>query len=133
VQGEEVEERHGVAVRVITVGGVAALPVPADERAGLAAAVLAAREAMVNAAVHAGVADLDVFAEVDGPDVVIYVRDRGRGFDLSAIPEDRHGVRGSIIGRMRRAGGRADVQSTPGRGTEVQLRIQAAPGQPAGR
>jgi signal transduction histidine kinase len=49
------------------------------------------------------------------------VRDRGAGFDLAAVDDDRHGVRGSIILRMQRHGGRAEIRSTPGEGTEVRL------------
>jgi signal transduction histidine kinase len=51
------------------------------------------------------------------------VRDRGVGFDLAAIPDSRHGVRDSIRGRLERAGGTAIVTSTPGEGTEVELRV----------
>ena len=51
----------------------------------------------------------------------MYVRDRGAGFDLSTVDDDRHGVRGSIIGRMQRHGGQAEIRSAPGEGTEVEL------------
>ncbi|CAN5329627.1 hypothetical protein BH23ACT9_BH23ACT9_34370 [soil metagenome] len=123
VQAEEVEERYGVAVAVVMVGGAAQLPVEDDERTGLRALVLAAREAMTNAAVHAGVDTVDVFAQTEPDCVAVYVRDRGSGFDLAAVPSDRQGVRGSIIGRMDRAGGSAAVRTRPGSGTEVQLRM----------
>ena len=58
----------------------------------------------------------------------MFIRDRGDGFDLDAIGEDRLGVRESIIGRMRRAGGEARIRSSE-RGTEVQLfmPVQARP------
>ena len=46
----------------------------------------------------------------------MFVRDRGAGFDPDAVPEDRLGVRNSIIDRMQRHGGTAEVRSTPGRG-----------------
>jgi signal transduction histidine kinase len=52
--------------------------------------------------------------------VEIFVRDRGKGFDLEAIEVDRHGVRESIIGRMERAGGTAVIRSSE-TGTEVAL------------
>ena len=51
----------------------------------------------------------------------VFVRDRGVGFDQDAVPDDRHGVRGSIVGRMERYGGKAVVRSRPGAGTEVEL------------
>ena len=119
---EDMEERYGVSVRVVSVGGAADLPVPpADE--GVGALARAAREAMANAAVHAGVDTVDVFAERDGAAVAVWIRDRGIGFDPDDLPADRHGVTGSIRGRMHRAGGSATISSGPSRGTEVALRI----------
>ena len=61
----------------------------------------------------------------------MFVRDRGRGFDPAAVAEDRLGVRDSIVDRMERHGGTAEVRSTPGEGTEVRLSLAARP--PAGR
>ena len=40
-----------------------------------------------------------------------------------ADPEDRYGVRGSILNRMTRHGGRASIRSHPGDGTEVRLEV----------
>ncbi len=80
----------------------------------------AAREAMLNAARHAG-GDVSVYIEGTPASVDVYVRDRGTGFDLDAVPVDRLGVRESIIGRMRRVGGSATVRPTE-TGTEVHLR-----------
>lgn len=81
----------------------------------------AAREAMLNAARHAG-GDVSVYIESGGGSVDVFVRDRGPGFDIDALPEGRLGVRESIIGRMRRAGGRATVTSR-GTGTEIHLTV----------
>ena len=53
----------------------------------------------------------------------MFVRDRGRGFDPAAVAEDRYGVRHSIIDRMQRHGGTAEIRSTPGEGTEVRLHL----------
>ena len=50
-----------------------------------------------------------------------YVRDRGPGFDLEAIPADRRGVRDSIVARMVRHGGHASIRTAPGGGCEVRL------------
>jgi len=110
----QIEDSFGVPVEVIAVGD---LELP--DAAG--ALVQAAREAMSNAARHSGAAKVDVYVEVAGPAADVFVRDRGRGFDLDAIPADRAGVRHSIIGRMERHGGRATLRSTPGRGTEIIL------------
>ena len=64
---------------------------------------------------------MDLYAEVAQDRVEVFVRDRGRGFDLAAVPQDRQGVRGSVVGRMERHGGSAEVRTSPGAGTEVRL------------
>ncbi|GAA4370571.1 ATP-binding protein [Agromyces bauzanensis] len=85
----------------------------------------AAREAMLNAARHAG-GEVSVYVESRPDAVEVFVRDRGPGFRLAAVPGDRLGVRESIIGRMRRAGGSATVRpGAGGVGTEVRLRFPA--------
>ena len=110
----EVEDGHGVPVEVVTVGDTAAT----DRMRPL---VLAAREAMVNAAKHSGADQVDVFAEMGDATAEVFVRDRGRGFEQEAVPDDRLGVRNSILDRMHRHGGTADVRTRPGEGTEVRL------------
>jgi signal transduction histidine kinase len=66
---------------------------------------------------------VDVFAEADPHTVTVFVRDRGQGFDMTAVPDDRMGVRHSVIGRMERHGGHATVKTAPGEGTEVRLEM----------
>ncbi|WP_236567663.1 MULTISPECIES: ATP-binding protein [unclassified Nocardiopsis] len=116
----EVEEQHGVPIEVVCVGDC-----PMDD--GLAAMLRAAREAMVNASKYAGTDAVSVFGEVDREEVLVFVRDRGAGFDMDDIPEDRMGVRGSILGRMERHGGTARIRTSPGEGTEVQLCMPRIP------
>ncbi|MER5711899.1 PspC domain-containing protein [Streptomyces sp. NPDC042898] len=118
----EVEDKHGVPLEVVVVGDC-----PLDEK--LTAQMQAAREAMVNAAKYGGEGGaVQVFAEVEGRTVFVSVRDRGPGFDLDAVPEDRMGVRESIIGRMQRNGGSARLRSVPDGGTEVELEMERADG-----
>ncbi len=112
----EVEDAHGVQIEVVCVGDC-----PLDEH--LTAQLQAAREAMVNAAKYAGAAPISVYAEVEEHQVTIFIRDRGPGFDLDAVPADRLGVRESIVGRMRRNGGAATVRASAETGTEVQLEM----------
>jgi signal transduction histidine kinase len=114
---EEVEHAHGVPVEVVAVGD-ASLDDP-----GIAV-VAAAREAMQNAAKFGGDGPVDVYAEVGDERIQVFVRDRGPGFDPGAVPEDRRGVRESIVGRMERHGGRAEIRSEPGAGTEVELVLE---------
>ena len=84
----EVEDTYALTVRPVVVGGDR----PLDD--DLRALVLAAREAMVNAAKHAGVDEVSVYAEVEPDEVNVFVRDRGAGFDPDAVPADRHGLAG---------------------------------------
>jgi signal transduction histidine kinase len=112
----EVETLTGGSVEVVAVGDC-----PLDERAG--AVVGAAREAMLNAAKFAGEASVSVYAELSDEHIEVFVRDRGAGFDLAAVPRARRGVRESIVGRMRRAGGRAAVRSLSSGGTEVEITV----------
>ena len=110
----EVEDAYVVQVESVVVGDA-----DVDDRLG--ALVQATREALVNAAKHAGVDTISLYAEVEPEEVTVFVRDRGAGFDPDQVRDDRHGVRGSIVGRMQRHGGTAAVRSRPGAGTEVEL------------
>ena len=112
----EVEDERGVPVDVVVVGDC-------DTSDQVQALVRAVREAIVNAAKHSGADKIDVYAEVDDDRVEVFVRDRGQGFDLDDVGEDRMGVKGSILDRMERHGGKASVRSRPGEGTEVRLEI----------
>jgi signal transduction histidine kinase len=91
---------------------------PVDDR--LRALLAAAREATMNAAKHAGVAEVAVFGEVTEHGVSVFVRDRGTGFDTNAASDGR-GIPDSILARMDRHGGLASIRSEPGKGTEVIL------------
>jgi signal transduction histidine kinase len=113
----EVEDERGIPVELVVVGD-------AEPSEAVQALVRAAREALVNAAKHSGADKIDVYAEVTDDLVEVFVRDRGRGFDLDAVPEDRMGVRGSILNRVARHGGKATIRSRPGDGTEVRLEIR---------
>ncbi|GAA2526056.1 ATP-binding protein [Pilimelia columellifera subsp. columellifera] len=120
----EVEDTYAVTVETVAVGDRAV-----DE--AVAALVAAAREAVVNAARHAQVTAVSVYAEVEPQQISVFVRDRGVGFDLDGIDESRHGVHGSIIGRMARHGGRAEIRAAPGEGTEVRLTMPVRASGPA--
>jgi phage shock protein PspC (stress-responsive transcriptional regulator)/anti-sigma regulatory factor (Ser/Thr protein kinase) len=115
----EVEDTYAIAVETVIVGDRAV-----DER--IAALVAAAREALVNAARHAEVSTISLYAEVEEDQASVFVRDRGVGFDPSTVDDKRHGVRGSILGRMERHGGQGEIRSKPGDGTEVRLTMPMA-------
>ena len=113
---QDVEARYGIPVEVVTVGDC-----ELDENQN--ALLAAAREATVNAAKWSGASVISLFAEVEPNSVSLVVRDRGKGFDPSAVPEDRKGLAESVHGRMTRRGGTADVVSGVGEGTKVTLKM----------
>jgi signal transduction histidine kinase/phage shock protein PspC (stress-responsive transcriptional regulator) len=115
----EVEADHALTVDPVVVGDA-----PIDE--ALAALGAATREALVNAAKHAGVTSADLYTEVTPERVAVFVRDRGKGFEPDTVPDDRRGLRDSVRGRLDRLGGTALVRSAPGEGTEVELVLPRA-------
>jgi signal transduction histidine kinase len=110
----DVELTHGVAIDVVQVGDA-----PLD--APLVTLTEAVREALVNAAKHSGTSAISLYAEVDAKTATVFVRDRGCGFDPSSVAADRVGISASIRARLDRVGGRAEITSTVGSGTEVEL------------
>ncbi|MDQ2753962.1 MAG: PspC domain-containing protein [Actinomycetota bacterium] len=119
IQGQ-VEAAHGVRVELVVVGDC-----PLNEQ--LEALLAAGREATVNSAKWSGAEVVSLYVEVEAARVSMFVRDRGRGFDPSTIDPDRQGIAQSVVGRMTRAGGCAEVRSAPGQGTEIELTMPRAP------
>ena len=111
-----VEQRHNVPVDIVVVGDA-----PLDD-AGRAL-VDACQEAAFNAARHSGAPLVSVYVEVEPDELTGFVRDEGKGFDPDQVPTDRRGIADSIRGRIRRHGGSVTITSSPGEGTEVQLRL----------
>jgi signal transduction histidine kinase len=118
-----VEADHGITVQVVMVGDC-------DLTDGLRALLDAAREATVNAAKWSGASQVSVYAEVEPAAVMMYVRDRGQGFEPENVPADRQGIAQSIRARMARYGGTVVIRSSPGEGTEVELSMARSPTAP---
>ena len=111
-----VEDRHGVMMDVVAVGD-AALDSATESL------VAAAGEAMTNAARWSGCPTVSVYLEATPVGVDLFVRDRGAGFDPEAVDDDSRGIRDSIRGRLDRVGGRCEITSSAGHGTEVRLHL----------
>jgi signal transduction histidine kinase len=111
-----VERHHRVPVEAVVVGDA---QLDDDVRA----LVDAAGEAAVNAARHSGADQVSVYVEVEPDAITAYVRDDGKGFNVAEVEADRRGIAQSIVGRLQRRGGTAHVDSQPGEGTEVELRL----------
>lgn len=116
---EEVEDQYLTIVECIVVGDS-----ELNDAAG--AVVGAAREAMINAAKFAEAPMISVYAEVSTTQLVVFVRDRGVGFDVERVPTDRRGLSDSIQHRVERFGGAATIRSAPGAGTEVRIEMPPA-------
>lgn len=110
----EIEDTYAVAVEVVIVGDCELNP-------AVQALLSAGREAAVNAAKWSEAPSVKIYIEVEPEKISMFVRDLGKGFDLALVPQDRQGISGSIVERMTRHGGRANIESSPGGGTEVEL------------
>lgn len=110
----QVEADHRMTVQVVMVRDC-------ELTDALRALLDAAREATVNSAKWSGADQVSIYAEVEADSVMLFVRDRGRGFDPAAVPEDRQGIAQSIRARIARYGGTVAIRSAPGQGAEVEL------------
>ena len=85
-----------------------------------------ARESVRNIAKHAGASAVAITLHREGNDVVLTVRDDGRGFDPSSVPTSAlatgHGIE-NMHERAKRLGGELRIVSTEGRGTRVEVRL----------
>lgn len=87
----------------------------------------AARELLINVAKHADTGSARLIISRDGRKLGLMVEDRGRGFDLLADSAKGAGESGyglfSIRERITYLGGEVTVESAPGQGTRVTLRV----------
>ncbi|HVE94199.1 MAG TPA: ATP-binding protein [Acidimicrobiales bacterium] len=107
------EDQFGVRVSVVVADDTPALSTRCS-----AALLGAVGEALANTGKHAEASTVTVYVEPQSDGVFCSVRDDGRGFDPAASSK-RMGLRESIRGRIEAVGGRAEVRSQPGEGTEV--------------
>lgn len=116
-RARDIEATYGAEIDVVITGDT-------QISAKTQAVIDAAGEALTNACKH-GSSPISVYAEL-GEGIDVWVRDRGEGFDMGAIGEDRRGIRHSIYGRMERVGGHVNVRSPlPSGGTEVHIGVSS--------
>jgi signal transduction histidine kinase len=110
------EDTFGARADVVVAGDL-----PVLGRAPCEALTGAVTEALTNAGKHGAAKKVTVYVEpAEGGGVFCSVKDDGSGFDPAQAPE-RMGLARSVRGRLADVGGRADVRSRPGDGTEVCL------------
>jgi signal transduction histidine kinase/ligand-binding sensor domain-containing protein len=121
---EELLQPAGVRCRLDIPHGLPAHPLSAEVRHHL---FLAFKEALNNCIRHSGASLVQLGVDLKPDEVIISVADDGRGFDPESGPSDDDG-NGllNIPSRMASIGGHAEIQSAPGRGTTVTLRLPLA-------
>lgn len=117
--GAAVDRAVAAGLDVRVTGDVAVVerldPVRAEALAG------AVGQCLTNVLRHAGTGRAEIVAYGDEQEVTVMVIDDGVGFDPGAVADGRLGLSGSIVGRLARVGGQAQVWSAPGAGTSVVL------------
>jgi signal transduction histidine kinase len=109
----------GIACRSELPGldGLPVLAVAGEVRHSL---FLAIKEAVHNSVKYSGAATAELRITHVADDLTLEVRDHGRGFDRGALSAPGHGL-ANLEARARALGGRAEILSSPGAGTQVRL------------
>ncbi len=89
------------------------------------------QEAVTNVAKHARTSEIWINLHRKAATLYLTIRDQGVGFDLQnyrrrAAQGGGVGLRG-MMERMQVIGGRLDIRSTPGRGTEIHVQVTLPP------
>ncbi|WP_167041062.1 hypothetical protein [Salinibacterium sp. ZJ454] len=122
---EIVTDYESIGLRVDVSGHSAALgDLEAASRDAMLSAIRACLDNVVN---HADTDSADVFIDRDAQQMTVMVVDHGTGFLIDDVSLDRLGIRNSIVGRLRRAGGSATIWTQPQIGTSVILSVPRDP------
>jgi signal transduction histidine kinase len=117
---ETVERRAGIQARVLVEGEVELAPDLEEELYRIA------QEALNNALKHASASQVVLSVRVADESVELEVTDNGQGFD----PAETHDTGGlGLISMQERAdkiGGQLDIDSAPGEGTRVSVKVMEA-------
>jgi len=118
-QAAAIQARHGITVHT------ALGPEPAVPDAVKEALFRIGQEALHNTAKHARAQTIQLTLAVDGAELALTVSDDGRGFDPTGAFPGHLGLR-SMRERATAAGGTLAVESAPGQGTRVCVRVALA-------
>jgi signal transduction histidine kinase len=114
----EIEDVHRIEVDTVIRGD-------AECNDRIRAMLAAVGEALRNAAKHAGVDTVDLYADFKPGQIQLFVRDRGRGFDLESAASGR-GLDHSLRRRAEQAGATVELTTAPGAGTDVAITWRAS-------
>lgn len=79
------------------------------------------REALTNVVRHADTDAAEIHIHRAGDEITVGIADQGSGFDPARVTGHHYGVTRSMVERMARVNGSAQVTSAPGKGTRVLL------------
>jgi signal transduction histidine kinase len=85
-----------------------------------------AREGVMNAMKHSGATNVWIDLHMEEDDVVLTVRDNGVGFDPEGPSPEGHFGLAMMRERAQVAGGTYSIESAPGRGTTISVRVPAS-------
>ena len=81
-----------------------------------------AQEALENSLRHAGASKISLILRAEGSQVVMTIQDDGAGFDPQTIDQEHLGIRG-MRERVEMLGGKLNITSAPGEGTQISVRL----------
>ena len=87
------------------------------------------REALSNSARHSGASRASIRLTGDDGGLVLMIDDNGRGFDPAAVHGGAHQGLINMRDRAMSLGGQLEVESTPGSGTRIIVRIPRSAGE----
>lgn len=113
----EIEDIYRIEIDTVIRGDM-----ECDDR--INAMLAAAREALLNAAKHAGVTTVYLYAELKPDHIRLFVKDRGCGYDQDTAASDR-GLDNSLRRPAEDVGATVTVTTAPGVGTDVAITWEA--------
>ena len=114
---EAVEGRAGVKTRLLA-DDLADLPASVEEEL-----YRIALEALNNALKHAAANSVNIYVRTQGKGIELEIADNGTGFDPTAMSASSGIGLSSMRERAEKLGATLTIQSTPGEGTQVLVRI----------
>jgi signal transduction histidine kinase len=119
----ELFDGNSTRCRLDLPGDLPAFPLPPDMRHNI---FLIVKEALTNALKHARAGEVQLQAKVAGRTLEILVADDGKGFDPTSLAEGWRNGMGNMRRRTAAMNATLDLQSTPGKGTTVTLKVNLA-------
>jgi signal transduction histidine kinase len=120
VSGRQIANDAGIQIQIETSGETHPLPETVEENL-----LRIGQEAITNAIKHSGASMVKIDLQFHPQQVVLEIKDNGKGFVLETClgPDEGHFGLLGMRERAERMGGQAHISSTPGAGTRVRVEI----------